>query len=300
MNYMTAIDILDIDDTQGLTHDIVKRSYRKLALKHHPDKNGNTTESNEKFHKIHEAYEYLVKVVNYGHDNSSFTSSVNDTDYKDILKKYVSDFLTKHCNEEIICDIILSCKNVSLKIFNKLDHEKKINILSFMKLNSDILNLTEDTIKEFEKMVNVDYSCNEVYIITPSVNDILNDNIYKLSVNNNYYFIPLWHDELYFEDDDQCSFVVRCQHIFTDLTIDDENNIYIKKSISKNSLTEIFDNKCLQLNVGNQIREIPSHEILIKLNQTIVLKNQGMSKINIEDVFDNNTKGDIIVELEIY
>lgn len=41
------------------TQDEIKRSFRNLALKYHPDKNKNSEESKQKFMKIVEAYEVL-------------------------------------------------------------------------------------------------------------------------------------------------------------------------------------------------------------------------------------------------
>jgi hypothetical protein len=41
------------------TQDEIKKSFRNLALKYHPDKNKNSEESKQKFMKIVEAYEVL-------------------------------------------------------------------------------------------------------------------------------------------------------------------------------------------------------------------------------------------------
>lgn len=50
-------DILEVSHTA--TQDEIKKSFRHLALKYHPDKNGNSEESRQKFMKIVEAYEIL-------------------------------------------------------------------------------------------------------------------------------------------------------------------------------------------------------------------------------------------------
>jgi DnaJ-class molecular chaperone len=50
MNHVKAIQLLELDDTKKITLSILKKKYHQLALKNHPDKNGNTTQSKQKFH----------------------------------------------------------------------------------------------------------------------------------------------------------------------------------------------------------------------------------------------------------
>jgi DnaJ-class molecular chaperone len=52
--------ILEVSDTAS--PEDIKKSYRKLSMLHHPDKNGNSQESKEKIQKINEAYEVLGDV----------------------------------------------------------------------------------------------------------------------------------------------------------------------------------------------------------------------------------------------
>ena len=56
--------------------DEIKRSFRSLAMKHHPDKNKNSEESRQKFMKIVEAYEVLSD------DNSRRTYDGATTKYE--------------------------------------------------------------------------------------------------------------------------------------------------------------------------------------------------------------------------
>lgn len=63
MNFKTAgetnsfYNILEVSETAS--PEDIKKSYRKLSMLHHPDKNGNSQESKEKIQKINEAYEVL-------------------------------------------------------------------------------------------------------------------------------------------------------------------------------------------------------------------------------------------------
>ena len=69
MNYKEAFCILEIDidnvEFKDITLDYLKKKYHKLALQNHPDKNGNTQESNEKFRMINEAYEFLKREITH-------------------------------------------------------------------------------------------------------------------------------------------------------------------------------------------------------------------------------------------
>ena len=58
---------------KGASENDIKRAYKRLASKHHPDKNQGSKEAEEKFKEINEAYEVLgdsqkrVMYDQYGH-----------------------------------------------------------------------------------------------------------------------------------------------------------------------------------------------------------------------------------------
>lgn len=56
-NSETFYDILGLDEK--CSQEEIKKAYRKLSFMHHPDKNGNSAESTEKFQKISEAFSVL-------------------------------------------------------------------------------------------------------------------------------------------------------------------------------------------------------------------------------------------------
>ena len=61
MDLNKALTILEIGQLTNLTEEYIKKKYHKLALINHPDKNGNSLESTNKFQEINEAYDLLLK-----------------------------------------------------------------------------------------------------------------------------------------------------------------------------------------------------------------------------------------------
>lgn len=61
--------------SNGASQEEIKKSFRSLALKHHPDKNKNSEESRQKFMKIVEAYEILSdEQARKKYDGNSFAT----------------------------------------------------------------------------------------------------------------------------------------------------------------------------------------------------------------------------------
>ena len=81
MDYDKAKKILDIEN---IDYNEIRVKYRKQVLLHHPDKNGNK----EDFHKVQEAYTFLLNNMNKSSD-----------------KENICDFLRKHLSQMTLNDI---------------------------------------------------------------------------------------------------------------------------------------------------------------------------------------------------
>jgi len=313
MNYKDAFDILEIDFTntayQDLSLEYLKKQYRKLALKNHPDKNGNTYESNEKFKEINEAYHYLkreMKHLNYTDiedetkgDDDLFDSSL----YSDILKGFMKTVFEGKYNElltKIVNDIITAGKRTSVKLFDDLDKDTAFNIYTFLSNNRSVLHLSQEILEVIREIVVKKYDNVDVYKLNPSINDILNNNLYKLYVHDELYLVPLWHNESYF-DGSGCEIIVICEPELPEgIQIDDDNNIFITKEIYGYSdlLNMILLNKSIHITIGEKEYEIPISNLYMKREQYYRIKNEGLSKVN-RDIYDVSEKSDIIVKVVI-
>jgi hypothetical protein len=305
MNYKEAFNILEIDLSEvgynDISIDFLKKQYRKLALKNHPDKNGNTLESNEKFKKINEAYEYLKKELKYDIDNNDCNDNdTNSSLYFDILKEFMKTIFEGKYNEmmtKIVNDIMITGKKISIKLFDELDKDTTLNIYNFLSNNRYTLHLTQDILDVIRTIVLQKYNNVEIYTLNPSINDLLNNNVYKLVINEEVFLVPLWHNELYF-DNSGCEIIVICNPELPDnINIDDDNNICIKINLNDYH-DKILNNNPITINFGDKSFEIPISELYMRREQIYRIKNVGLSKIK-NDIYDISEKTDIIVNISI-
>ena len=111
-------DVLGIP--KGASKDDIKKAYRKLALKYHPDKNKGDKSSEEKFKEASEAYHILSdekRKANYdqfGH--AAFEGEVavvskaledfNSSSFSDIFEDFLVILAGVHLEERIIEEMI--------------------------------------------------------------------------------------------------------------------------------------------------------------------------------------------------
>ena len=304
MDYKIAFEILEIDITKtnykDITIEFIKKKYHKLALKNHPDKNGNTPESNENFKRINEAYDYLKREIK--NINPDDLNEAPSSLYYDILQLFMKEILNGKYNElflNIVQDIVIGCKKISLKLFDDLDKENSINIYIFLSKYKNILHLSQDILDEIKQIVIQKYDNVEIYKLNPNINDLLNNNLYKLYVNNELFLVPLWYNEVYFDNSGN-EIIVLCEPELPEcVNIDDDNNIYIEKKISlQTDLPNlILNDSSINIMIGDKTFYILVSELLMKREQYYRIKNQGLTTINEEDIYNVSEKADVIVKI---
>jgi hypothetical protein len=314
MDYIKAFEILEINlKYSDLTPKYLKTQYRKLALKYHPDKNGNTVESNEHFKNINDAYHYLNEQLNIYYNNYDEKSDYDDdeasynchTQYFNVLKNFIksvvdidnkeyTDVLTK-----IINDIIITGKQVSIRIFEGLDKDIILNILVFLSKYKSVLNLNNDLIDYINRLVMDKYKNVEIYKLNPSIHDLMQNNFYKLTVNEELFLVPLWHYQSYF-DGSSCEIIAICEPNLPDnMMIDDESNLFIELKINKNEIIKhIINETNIDIDIGGKKYIINISNLYMKKEQYYYLKNNGLTKVK-NDICDVNEKANIIFKIMI-
>jgi len=321
MNYYDAFKILEIDISKINTKDItlhkLKKQYHKLALKYHPDKNGNTVESNEKFKQIQEAYFYLKKELQFldldlendkNNDQYEEKTAKNQTMpvYMDILHLFMKGILEGKYDEiisKIIQEIVTGCKKISLTLFENLDKDTFMNIYNFLSKYRFVLHLKDSILEGVREIVQQKFENVLIYKLNPTINDLMNNNIYKLNVNDQICYVPLWINESYF-DVSGCEVIVLCEpDIPNNISIDEDNNIHLIREVSiANELIHLLtSNTNLKIELANKVFEIPIEELYMKKEQIFAIKNRGL---NLLDDFNVNItyyseKADIIVKIKL-
>jgi len=320
MDYYKALEILEIDISKTTIKDIsiknLKKKYHKLALQHHPDKNENTIESNEKFRQIQEAYEYLKNEFSLEDDNDNIQNENYNNftrekmSYMDVLQLFMKTMLEGKYNiviSKIIEDIVSGCTKVSIKLFEDLDKDTCMNIYIFLSNNRSTLHLNDTILEAMREIVQQKFDNVLIYKLNPSLHDLLNNNIYKLNVYDETCYVPLWINESYF-DISGCEIIVLCDPELPDNILIDENNdlhITCKLSMIDELYKLIINNMDYTFQISNKFFSIPIQNLYMKKEQKYVIKNQGLCKHkgqicnNIFDDFNNSEKSNIIVTIKL-
>jgi hypothetical protein len=343
MNYEKAIQELELTkyvecNNISLNFIIIKKQYHKLALKFHPDKNKSFTkyETTNKFQNIQEAYEYLIpfyyedKIENVKKNNEEpqkqtttlnkcrkynnnedflyFVGERTTSVYIDLLKNFIIlmfDKINIKYSQEIENIIINNCKNISLQFLDKFDKSNILLLYQFLHTYQSIFSLDNELLNNIFEIIKKKYET-EIYILNPTLNDLLNDNIYKLSIDNIIYYVPLWFNELTFENNNNNEINVICiPEIENNISIDEENNLTYYFSYLFN--IDIFDKEYLEIiiNLDNNSKKsfnIPTQELYIKKKQIYTFKNEGILKkkncifnLNETNQINKSYRSDIII-----
>ena len=237
--YNEACDILDLP-TKFTTEEL-KQAYRKKALKFHPDKNPEA-DATEQFQRISEAYNYL-STVSADLDENNIDEECSG--YDNILKSFIKYFY-KDVDTELVFNIVnkLASKvylNV-IEIFSGCDKDTVIQVYELIVKYKDIFQIDPDIISQVERIAKEKSSKDNLLIITPTLEDLFKANIFALKKNEQQYYVPLWHDEVYFEDKTQKNdLIIKCiPDIPEHISVDENNNLHINV-IHRTNLRDLLE-----------------------------------------------------------
>ena len=309
-----AFKLFEVDpDLPPISFSVLKKRYHRMALLHHPDKNGNTTESTEKFKEINESFHLLKNTFYADNDNDNDNDGDGDdktenaaekekgkVDYFDILKLFMKETLDNgKYNDVFVNSVKEIVSNMSFNLLADLDKDNSINMYMFLSKYKNVFHLSTNILEKIRDIVIEKFANVEIYKLNPTINDLLNNNFYKLHIDETLYLVPLWKYESYF-DSSCCEIVVLCEPELPEgMKIDDDNNLYIKKTIHvQTDLSAMLHATFMSVCIGDQTHNIPLDQLQLKKVQYVRLPNQGLTRPD-NCLFNVSDKADIIVKIEM-
>tara|TARA_A100001015_G_scaffold303703_1_gene393786 strand:+ start:2480 stop:3361 length:882 start_codon:yes stop_codon:yes gene_type:complete len=292
MDFDKATKILHI--SKNFTDRELKKAYYKNAIKYHPDKNGGCKIATSQFKKIREAYDFLSK------DNAS-QENIDDMSYSSIIKKCIHFAMPDFNWDEMFLDttihtILKDCTKVSIKLFEQLSKDKAFEVYIFLLKYKDIFNIEDKILKAMLDIIKNKTQHDNIIILNPNMDDLLNDKIYKLEISGSTFYVPLWHNEIIYDISGNDLIIRNIPELPDNVYIDNKNHIHIQ--INKN-IDDLFNSEMLVIRLGNKTYDIPGKNISILKNQTIVLNNTGILLEDPDNLFNVDKRGDIYVHLLI-
>lgn len=307
MNRSIACICLDLpNNTDPIDIDVIKRQYRLKALTYHPDKN-KEPDASSKFHEIHNSYEYLMKEE--GHmDDDIYESSFQYEDYCDetesyknlfvlFLKKMLENETSKSIFYSIIQRITTLCENKAIELLERLDKQTLLKTYIILLKYKDAFHITDSLINKINIIIENKNDKDECIILNPSLHDLYENNLYKLTVNNVPYIIPLWHHELIYDASGNEIYVNCIPILPNNIDIDDKNNIHIYVHYD---IHDIWGQEFMYINCDNFSIPIKVDTLKLIPTQTIIVVKKGITKINTKNIYDVSNKSDIYITIKLH
>jgi len=297
MDISNACKILEIEISKSFTLAEVKKAYYKASLKHHPDHNIGDLDSNARFQKINEAYTFLSSYIQIKQEHTEHTQQHTqehmrqqdehtNIDDDDILIKFIKTLID------------FNIKELSLTAFEGLNKDNSLKLFDYIEKYSSMLGLEAEFVESVRTLTREKMKNDIVIIINPTIENIMNNELYKLEYNNENYYVPLWHDEISYDISETEYLIVKCKPELPEtIFIDHNNDVHIKIIIE--SIEQLLNEPSINVIIGGKVFEIPVCELKIKKSQTYTFFNKGISLINLNDIYNTTRNGNIIVYITI-
>jgi len=297
MNKATAYQCLDLD-INDLDIDVymIKRQYRLKALIYHPDKN-KSPNAVSKFQEIHDAYEYLLMAEEYANIDSH---GANDDSYRNLFMMFLKKILENETGQSVFYNIIqritTMCESKAFELLERLDKPTLIKTCIILTKYKDAFHITDNIIEKITHLIQTRNENDECIVLNPTLKDLYNNNLYKLSVNGETYIIPLWHHELVYDNLGHDLYVNCLPDLPGHITIDENNNIQIDVTYN---IHDIWEHEYIQVQCDTMCYPIQVNTLKLTHKQTVIFAKQGISKINAKNIYDVSNKSDVYVTIKL-
>jgi curved DNA-binding protein CbpA len=311
MNIKDARAMLGVSRDCSLTE--LNKRYRILALKLHPDKNGNTPEATAAFQEVNAAYRLLLLEVDKTDANDADANDADANDaadackdsesYSNIFMNFIKSlFLSKHKSEndkngtndermnpllaELLHRIVNDYASVSVGLLlDSLDPVALFQLYETLEQYNAAIKMDARIFEEITRIIREKMQKNNIIILKPSLKDVIQNNISVVQFEGQTFYVPLWHSELHYRiedegDDAVKQLIVRCiPELPEHMSIDANNELHIdvradiKELLNKGSKGSKGSGALRIPLYDSEFVEVQVRELHVVPRQTIVLRN---------------------------
>ncbi len=169
--------------------------------------------------------------------------------------------------------------------------EPKITEKQFIE-NRNKLELADDALVDDEEVK---------LVLTPTLNDLWENNVYKYTRNGNKLIIPLWHHELVYDiEDEEFTVQMKPRLPSANFWLDENNNLH---QFCEFTVAALWDDVVSEIghsiHFGKKKFVFYPCQLLLKTHQKWVWEKQGISCIQHESIFDISRRADVILHIHI-
>ena len=265
-------------------------------MQYHPDKNKDPG-AVAKFQEIHEAYDFLMKNTPDGY---TYVPPGDNHTYKNILQVFLKS-IWKLDSDNTMFSVVIEkmtecCETKVVELLEQMDNQTLIKIHDIFSKYKSIFHFSEGVIACIEEVLSNKIKNSNCIILNPTIDDLFDCNLYKITENESTYVIPLWHHELVY-DNNGTELYIKCEPTLPDnLSIDVENNIHISV---RYDILDVFSRETIDICMGSRKFSIFTEELRIKPMQTVILKGRGIPKIHNDDIYNVSKKSNIYIYIEL-
>ena len=311
MNSRQAYKVLELEP--GAAHETIRRQYKMLALKYHPDKN-KAEGAADKYREIKEAHDVLCSSgPSTGPLDPSFVSGWFSTG-SSTYARTAADFFEMIYNDEqlqrrvfhpLLMRVVGSCEEKALDMFKKMEKKKARKLYDILILYQDTLHLSVDILVKIRGIVEApegestveegskEPTIEDIVVLNPNIDDLLNQSVYKLKQEDGtILFVPLWYRELEYD-----GVFVDCLPTLPDnVGLDEDNNIHVNCALK---VADLWDKDEVEVWVGSRAYNLDINRLRLVSKQVVQMEGLGIPVPNEADIFNVSRLSSVYAHVEI-
>jgi hypothetical protein len=290
MDLTVACEILGLNRPFSLRD--LKRAYYKAALNHHPDRNMGVADAKERFQTVRSAYDFLTVYMEIEDEEPE------DSSYMGLLHQFIQVMsgAPKADVSRVIEEVVSGCQRFSVKAFENIDKHTALRMFGYIDEYSEILGLTKESLGTIREIMKQKMAHDELYILNPTLDNLFNKDVYKLGYDDRTYYVPLWHDELQYDESGN-SVIVKCIPDLADhIHIDTGNNIHVNVSVR---IAELLSKRTVDISLGSRNFEVPVQDLRVRKLQSYTFRKRGIPSINTREIYNVDRSADVVVHIDL-